>query len=64
MLTFLRVFETILVMALALLLGHVVETRVKARCLTAGLAGFRLGRLGVTVNVYRPGRALLRLALV
>lgn len=60
----LRAIETVIAIGLALLLGHVVETRVKARCLSAGLAGFRWGRLAVTCNVYRPGRAFVRLALV
>jgi len=60
----LRFFETILTVLLLLLLGYVFETRIKAGWLVGGLAVLRLGRLALAVNVYRPKRAFIRLALV
>uniref|UniRef100_A0A6M3K6W7 Uncharacterized protein n=1 Tax=viral metagenome TaxID=1070528 RepID=A0A6M3K6W7_9ZZZZ len=59
-----RVFRTVLVAILALALGHVVETTIKCKPLAGGLAAVRFGRLALQVNVYRPGRAFVRLAAV
>lgn len=49
---------------LALALGHVVETTIRCKPLAGGLAVLRFGRLVFQVNVYRPGRAFVRLAAV
>lgn len=61
MLTF-RVLQGLATVAIALALGHVVETTWRCRPLAGGVAAVRFGRFALQVNVYRPGRAFLRLA--